>query len=102
MDLSFNINEEFDSLDDNIEASFTASVRQGEPQNPSTKRKRQEHSGSSRGSQRGANWGEDDSILLVRAYKYAEDQKKSTGAILELCQLILRLGNKRYYAKQDV
>jgi hypothetical protein len=52
-----------------------------------TTTKRKKNSENSRVSQRGPNWQEDDSILLVRARKYAEEHKKCTGSFLSVANL---------------
>ena len=51
-------------------------VIQDQSKKCATKRQRRDTGGRLGVSQRGPNWNEDDSIILIKAYQYAEERKK--------------------------
>jgi hypothetical protein len=61
-----------------LSVSPTATLRRENPQVPGTKK----HTRSGGYSSRGRNWSEEDSILLVQAYAWSDENKK--GTIVEL------------------
>ena len=83
---------------DTFDTTFCASVTQVEAKKRTPKCKKDDI-GRSGISQWGPNWNEDDSILLVKAYKYSDEKKKCTATPSELCQLIQSVRNKRHYPK---
>jgi len=88
-----------------VDTSFCAIETQVQVRKRAPKRRRENDTNlpaSTSGlSQRGPNWNENDSILLIKAYKYSEEKKKCK-TTLRPCQLTESIWIEGHYSEQNV
>ena len=83
-------------------SSKTGPLPKPVPTPPSQKRKRVALPLASIRFQRGRNWSEKDSILLVKAFNYAEENKKGTHTSNLTCLMFESLGVKGNLLQKNV